>query len=87
MYYYLLIDNKKILKIKVRNIWHTDLTFDWIENRLGWIEVGSRIKTYNIKIGTSDLIYSNFQNLSSLTIDAHNRYVEVFLNQKDQYFG
>ncbi|XP_078326911.1 low-density lipoprotein receptor-related protein 2-like isoform X1 [Crassostrea virginica] len=49
-----------------------DLTFDWIENRLGWIETESRIKIYNIEIGTSYLIYENFQNLTSLTVDAHN---------------
>ncbi|XP_078326898.1 low-density lipoprotein receptor-related protein 6-like isoform X2 [Crassostrea virginica] len=48
------------------------LIFDWISNLLGWIEAQSNINSYSINSGSIDSIYTNLQQVDSLTIDSHN---------------
>nr|XP_022323823.1 low-density lipoprotein receptor-related protein 4-like isoform X2 [Crassostrea virginica] len=48
------------------------LIFDWVAKLLGWIEGQSRINAFSINSGTTDGIYTNLQQVDSLTIDSHN---------------
>ena len=48
------------------------MIFDWVAKLLGWIEGQSRINAFSINSGTTDGIYTNLQQVDSLTIDSHN---------------
>ncbi|XP_065930463.1 low-density lipoprotein receptor-related protein 4 isoform X3 [Magallana gigas] len=51
----------------------TDLSFDWISKRLGWIEPTlSSIRSFSINAQASATVYTNLQEPTSLTIDPHN---------------
>jgi hypothetical protein len=59
---------------------HTDLIFDWISNLLGWIEpTKSNIQTFSLSSQRTSTIYSGLKQPVSLTLDAHNGSVEIFL--------
>nr|XP_034309187.1 low-density lipoprotein receptor-related protein 5-like isoform X3 [Crassostrea gigas] len=49
-----------------------DLNFDWIANLLGWIEEkGFSIMCFSVNSQTTNTIYSNLDNPSSLTVESH----------------
>lgn len=57
----------------------TGLIFDWLTNRLAWIESLNSIISFSIKFGMTSRIYSKLQNLDSLTVDSHSGYVHCFI--------
>ena len=61
------------------------MIFDWVAKLLGWIEGQSRINAFSINSGTTDGIYTNLQQVDSLTIDSHNRLVTRF--KKSRFHG
>lgn len=51
---------------------NTDLNFDWIANLLGWIEEkGFSIMCFSVNSQTTNTIYSNLDNPSSITVESH----------------
>lgn len=51
----------------------TDLTFDWIANLLGWIELKqSTLQSFSVNSQITVAIYTNLQNPSYLTVDPYN---------------
>lgn len=53
-------------------IFNTDLAFDWITNRLGWIESSiSSILSFSVDSEITAAIYNNLQQPGYLTIDPY----------------